>query len=107
MKLLGNHSESQEPPPPHPPVDSDERSDDHDHMEARLSKLESLFEQALERTSAVELDLAVIKSNYATREDISKMREDLAKLEATLIKWFIATAVTMVSLAFAAAKFIH
>ena len=69
-------------------------------MEARISKLESLAEQALERISALELDVAVIKSNYATKEDI-------AKLEATLLKWFIATAVTMVSLAFAAAKFIH
>lgn len=69
-------------------------------MEARLSKLESLAEQALERISALELDVAVIKSNYATKEDI-------AKLEVTLLKWFIATAVTMVSLAFAAAKFIH
>lgn len=69
-------------------------------MEARLTKLESLAEQALERISALELDVAVIKSNYATREDI-------AKLESTLLKWFIATAVTMVSLAFAAAKFIH
>lgn len=107
MKLLGNHSESQEPPPPGPPVDSDRRSGDDGGMEARLSKLESLFEQALERISAIELDIAVIRSNYATREDISKMREDLAKLEATLIKWFIATAVTIVSLAFAAAKFIH
>ena len=76
-------------------------------MEARLSKLESLAEQALERISSLELDVAVIKSNYATREDIAKIREDLAKMEGTLLKWFIGTAVTIVGLAFAAAKFIH
>jgi hypothetical protein len=69
-------------------------------MEARISKLESVAEQTLERISSVELGLAVITSNYATREDI-------AKTEGTLLKWFIGTAITMVSLAFAAAKLIH
>lgn len=69
-------------------------------MEARIIALESLAEKTLKRLTTLEVDVAVIKSNYATKED-------LAKLEGTLLKWFIGTAVTMTSLAFAAAKFIN
>ena len=100
MNLSENPAEPEKPPAGRPVIDNRRRSGDDKRMEARLSKLELLAEKSLERTSSLELDLAVIKSNYATKED-------LAKTEATLLKWFIATAVTMVSLAFAAAKFIH
>lgn len=64
-----------------------------------------MAEKTLERITVLEVDLTVIKSNYATREDIARPREDLAKLEGNLLKWFIGTAVTMATLAFAAAKF--
>jgi len=69
-------------------------------MEARITALESIAEKTLERLTMLEVDVAVIKSNYATKEDI-------AKSERTLLKWFIGTAITMTSLAFAAAKFIN
>lgn len=69
-------------------------------MEDRRSKLESITEKTLERLSALEVDLAVVKSNYATKED-------LAKMEGTLLKWFIGTAVALAGIAFAAARFIH
>ena len=69
-------------------------------MEDHRSTLESITEKTLERLSALEVDLAVVKSNYATKED-------LAKMEGTLLKWFIGTAVAMSGIAFAAAKFIH
>ena len=69
-------------------------------MEDRRSTLESITEKTLERLSALEVDLAVVKSNYATKED-------LAKMEGTLLKWFIGTAVAISGIAFAAARFIH
>lgn len=69
-------------------------------MEDRRSKLESITEKTLERLSALEVDLAVVKSNYATKED-------LAKMEGTLLKWFIGTAVALTGIAFAAARFVH
>ena len=69
-------------------------------MEDRRSTLESISQKTLERLSALEVDLAVVKSNYATKED-------LAKMEGTLLKWFIGTAVAISGIAFAAARFIH
>jgi uncharacterized HAD superfamily protein len=78
----------------------------------------SISEQILTRLTAVEIDIAVIKSNYATREDIAKTHVMIAEthaliaqVEARLIRWFVATAVALAgvsgSLAFLAAKFIH
>jgi len=69
-------------------------------MEDRRSTLESISQKTLDRLSALEVDLAVVKSNYATKED-------LAKMEGTLLKWFIGTAVAISGIAFAAARFIH
>jgi hypothetical protein len=69
-------------------------------MESRILNLISINQNILDRLSALEADLAVVKSNYATKED-------LAKMEGTLLKWFIGTAVAIVGIAFTAAKFIN
>ena len=49
--------------PPDPPDDD---------MQARVAKLESLAEKTGERLNAIERDLAVIKSNYATKADLAE-----------------------------------
>ena len=69
-------------------------------MENRILNLVSINQNILDRLSALEADLAVVKSNYATKED-------LAKMEGTLLKWFIGTAVAMLGISFTAAKFIN
>lgn len=79
--------------PPRGPVDSAAGKADDGGMEARISSLEKDM-------AAVKTDVAVIRSNYATKTDI-------ASLESTILKWFIGTAVTLVGLAFAAAKLIN
>ena len=67
---------------------------------------------ALDKDMAtLKTDVAVIRSNYATTTalatEIGSVRADIARLEATILKWFIGTAVTMASVAFAAARFVH
>ena len=42
-----------------------------------------------------------------TRLDHMATKEDVSKLESTLLRWFIVTAVSLTALAFTAAKFIH
>jgi hypothetical protein len=48
-------------------------------METRTSSLELMAEKTLERVTLLEVDLAVIKSNYSTKEDVAKVKEDIAK----------------------------
>lgn len=46
---------------------------DDPHMEERVKKLEEMVNKTVERVVNIERDVAVIKSNYATREDIAKL----------------------------------
>jgi hypothetical protein len=46
-------------------------------MEARIGKLETLTDKAVERLGTLERDVAVIKSNYATRSDISDAKNSI------------------------------
>jgi hypothetical protein len=46
-------------------------------MEARIGKFEALADKAVERLGALERDVAVIKSNYATRSDISDAKTSI------------------------------
>jgi hypothetical protein len=78
------------------------------------AKPELLTEKVVERLNAVAVDVAVVKSNYATREDIARTHEaiaetrgDIANMESSLLKWFFATTLTLASLAFVAARYIH
>jgi hypothetical protein len=50
--------------------------------------------------SALTIDMAVVRSNYATKAD-------LATLETNVVKWFVVTATTLAGVAFAIAKYIH
>lgn len=50
---------------------------DNGDMEARVAKLEALAEKTSERLSAIEKDVAVIKSNYATKADIAEAKNSV------------------------------
>lgn len=72
---------------------------------------ESDTTQVLTRLNGVETDLAVIKSNYATKEDLLKLELRIAQMETRLIKWFIGTALTLITvsatLGFFVARLLH
>jgi hypothetical protein len=76
----------------------------HWHMATQTRTESSTTGQILDRLAAVEIDIAVIKPNQATREDV-------AQTESRLIKWLVATSISLAalsgSLAFLAARFIH
>ena len=51
-------------------------------MEGRIGKLEALADKTVERLGTLERDVAVIKSNYATRADISDA-------ENSIVMWVV------------------
>ena len=79
-----------------PPYDGD--------MEARVAKLEALAEKTGERLGVIERDVAIIKSNYATREDLQAAKADLHKAMNDQT-WKIITWMTGISTALVAATF--
>ena len=82
-------------------------------MEAKMDKIE-------QRLATLEIDVSVIRTNYATKADIATLestvsvirsnyatKADIATLESKRVKWFIGTAVTLAGLAFAVARYVH
>ncbi len=87
-------------------VRTSESFDDHGEppydggMEARIAKLEETMTDVKERLGRIETRLDSMDTHLATKSE-------LHRLESTLIKWFVATASVLATLAFSAAKFIH
>ena len=77
---------------------------DNGEMQARIAKLESLAEKTSERLGAIEKDVSIIKSNYATREDLQAAKADLHKAMNDQT-WKIITWMTGISTALVAATF--
>ncbi len=70
-----------------------------DMLEARVKKLE-------EDLSLIKTDLAVIKANYATKEDIASVRIEVHKSIANQTKWMAATMLGIAAAVLAIAKLI-
>ena len=73
-------------------------------MEVRVANLEALAEKTGERLGVIERDAAIIKSNYATREDLQAAKADLHKAMNDQT-WKIITWMTGISTALVAATF--
>ncbi|MDQ2990358.1 MAG: hypothetical protein M3R60_14775 [Pseudomonadota bacterium] len=58
-------------------------------MEARIGKLETLVDKVVERIGALERDVAVIKSNYATKADIAEVRAQISDAKNSIIMWVV------------------
>lgn len=48
-----------------------------DGMENRVKKLEEISEKTLNRLTELERDMAVIKSNYSTKSDVSEAKNSI------------------------------
>lgn len=59
-------------------------------MEERVKKLEDLVSKTVERVVNIERDVAVMRSNYATKEDIKGIAVDLHK-ELSAQTWKLVT----------------
>ncbi|WP_244370707.1 hemolysin XhlA [Rahnella sp. ChDrAdgB13] len=68
-------------------------------MDERIKKLE-------ESMNDLKSDIAVIKSNYASKEDIATLRTELHKSISGQTKWLAATLLGTTGLALAIAKYI-
>lgn len=58
------------------------------------------------RLGSLETDVAVIRSNYATKEDLARLETRMAAVEGRLIRWFFATATGLSMVAFAAGRYL-
>lgn len=101
-------------------VDAIRRKEDDRRMESHLESLDK-------RMAAVETDVAVIRSNYATKADVAALhssvaiiqssvsafpsiyatKADLTKLESNMIRWVVATAIAQLGLVMAFFKYLH
>lgn len=68
-------------------------------MLERVVKLE-------EQVAGLVVDVAVIKSNYATREDVYNLREEMHRLITAQTKWGVATLLAVMGLGLTIAKVI-
>jgi hypothetical protein len=71
------------------PVPSMPKTDDNGAMEYRIARLETFADKAGERLAAIERDIAVVKSNYATREDVQSAKTAISDAKSSIIQWVV------------------
>ncbi|QHB34662.1 hemolysin XhlA [Yersinia canariae] len=68
-------------------------------LEERVKRIE-------ESLTEIRTDIAVIKSNYATKEDIASVRIEVHQSIAAQTKWLAATMIAIAGISMAVAKLI-
>lgn len=76
-------------------------------MELRIAKLESFGDECRREMRSVDVRLAKIETATGALAEHSATKTDVAHLEATLVKWFLGTAVAIAGVAFAVARMLH
>lgn len=71
------------------PVTPQPKKADNSNMDHRITKLESFADKIGERLVSVEKDIAVIKSNYATKEDVQSVRTAVSDAKGSIILWVV------------------
>lgn len=68
--------------------------------------LETRVQQLEKDMSEIKRDVAVIKSNYATKEDVLSLKVELHQSISNQTKWIVATLFAVTGLALALAKYL-
>jgi hypothetical protein len=88
-------------------IDSSPERGDDGGMEPRVAKLEQFVDECRKDLRSMDVRLARVETLTDGITKNMATKADLAQLEATLIKWFVGTAIAIAGLAFAAAKYFH
>ncbi len=74
--------------------------------EPPMGSFEKRVESLEKGMSLIETDIAVIKSNYATRSDIAELKSELTNAIITQTRWMMGFMATTAGISLAAAKYI-
>lgn len=85
------------------------RSDMASGMGAIWTESGAIRAELAKESGAIRTELAKVEGSVRAdlAREIGSVRSDMAQMETRIIKWFVATAVTLAGVAFAAARFIH
>jgi hypothetical protein len=75
-------------------------------MPASTAMESDRFNNMEQRLRHIEEDVAIIKSNYSTREDVANLRADMHSLARQQIMWSVGTILTGMALVFAILKWL-
>jgi hypothetical protein len=107
LRAIAHRHQSGGGQPPRGPIDTASRRDDDDGMEPRILNLEKFAEESRKDLRSIDVRLTKVET---VADGIAKnmaTKTDLAQMEATLLKWFVGTAIALTGLAFTAAKLLH
>lgn len=75
-------------------------------LERRVGNLETDIRSIRDSINIVVTDIAVIKSNYATKTDIADLKTDISKEMLTQTRWIIATLIALIGISVAIQRFL-
>lgn len=93
--------------PPREPTDTAAKRGEDNAMELRIAKLESFGDECRRDMRSVDVRLAKIETVAEALSRNAATKADVSQLEATLIKWFLGTAVATAGAAFGFARLLQ
>ena len=75
-------------------------------LERRVGNLEGDVKAIKDGLHSIAVDVAIMKSNYATKSDMSDIKTEIAKETLTLTRWMVATFLAIMGVSIAIQRFI-